>query len=157
MKEAIQVGVKSGCVVPLICHGNVLGTLAIASLRESAFSEADAELLDQIGAQVAIAVENSLNFEKLRKAEREVGLGGTVPDCCWKPACPQKGTFDEGVLIPLEGTPEGEAVRSGRPVLVARQADLARFSPLTIRMAEEYGVRSGCTVPLIAHGHIWVR
>jgi formate hydrogenlyase transcriptional activator len=56
MKEAMQIGVKSGCVVPLICHGNALGTLAIASLRESAFTEADAELLSQIAAQVAIAV-----------------------------------------------------------------------------------------------------
>jgi hypothetical protein len=49
MKGALELGVKSGCVVPLICHGNVLGTLAIASLRESAFTESDAEMLSQIG------------------------------------------------------------------------------------------------------------
>ena len=201
MKEAMQAGVKSGCVVPLICHGNVLGTLAIASLRESAFTESDAELLNQIGAQVAIAVENALNFEKLRTAEREIGrerdrsrllleinnavvsqlglkellkctsgsLQRIVPHdvafiALWEEGGtqlrvqaldlhdPLKGPFDEEILFPLEGTPEGEAVQSGRPVLVARQADLARFSPPTIRMAEQYGVRSGCTVPLIAHG-----
>lgn len=75
MKEALQAGVKSGCVVPLICHGNALGTLAIASLRESAFTEADAELLSQIAAQVAIAVENALNYERLRTAERARSLG----------------------------------------------------------------------------------
>jgi len=72
LKKATEIGVKSGCGVPLISHGNVLGTLAIASFREGAYREADLELLNQIGAQVAIAVENALNYEKLRKAEREV-------------------------------------------------------------------------------------
>ncbi len=186
MKAAIDAGVKSGCVVPLICHGNALGTLAIASLRESAFTEADAALLSQIGAQVAIAAENALNYGKLRTAQREVAkerdrsrllleinnavvsqlglkellkstsasLRRIVPhDVALMALCeeggsqlrvqaldvhdPLKGPFDEGIVFPVEGTPEGEAVRSGRPVLVAQQADLARFSPLTIRMAEQ--------------------
>ena len=201
LKKAVEIGVKSGCGVPLISHGNVLGTLAIASFREGAYHEADLELLNQIGAQVAIAVENALNYEKLRKAEREVvkerdrsqllleinnavvsqlglkellksvsaSLHRIVPhDVAFIALCqevgthlrvqaldlhdPLKGPFDAGVLIPQEGTPEGDAVRSGRPVLAACQADIARFSPLAVRMAEEYGVRSGCTVPLIAHG-----
>jgi len=72
MKRAMNLGVKSGCVVPLICHGQVLGTLAVASFREAAFSEADADFLGQIGAQVAIAVQNALNFGKLQATEREV-------------------------------------------------------------------------------------
>lgn len=72
MKRAMAVGVKSGCVVPLNCHGKALGTLAIASFREAAYSEDDSEFLTQIAGQVAIAVQNSLNFESLRAAEREV-------------------------------------------------------------------------------------
>src|SRR5262249_37405063 len=189
MKEAMQAGVKSGCGVTLICHGNAIGTLAIASLRESAFSEADADFLNQISTQVAIAVENAMNYEKLRAAERDVvkerdrsqllleinnavvsqlglkellksmsaSLHRVVPhDVALIALCeedgahlrvqafdlhdPLKGPFDEGILFPLEGTPEGEAVLSGRPVLVAQTADLARFSPLTIQMAEQYGV-----------------
>src|SRR5215470_5066635 len=72
MKRAMDLGVKSGCVVPLICHGQALGTLAVASFREAAYSEADAELLSQIGTQVAIAVQNVLNFGKLQMTEREV-------------------------------------------------------------------------------------
>jgi formate hydrogenlyase transcriptional activator len=59
-------------VVPLICHGNALGTLAIASFKEAAYTEDDSEFLSQIAGQVAIAVQNSLNFENLRSAEREV-------------------------------------------------------------------------------------
>jgi formate hydrogenlyase transcriptional activator len=72
MQTALQAGVKSGCVVPLICHGQALGTLVVASLRESAFNEADAEFLNQIGGQVAIAVQNAVNFGKLQAAERQV-------------------------------------------------------------------------------------
>ena len=201
MKDALQAGVKSGCVVPLICHGNALGTLAIASLRESAFTESDVELLSQIGVQVAIAVENALNYEKLRTAEREVAkerdrsrllleinnavvsqlglkellkstaasLRRIVPhDVAHLALCdedcihlriqaldthePLKGPFGEGALFPLEGTPEGEAIRSGQPVLITSLRDLRRFAPFTLRLAEQVGVQSGCTVPLIAHG-----
>jgi formate hydrogenlyase transcriptional activator len=64
-------GVKSGCVAPLISHGRVLGTLDLASSREDAFTKDDAELLSQIASQIAIAVENSLNFESVRSAEQQ--------------------------------------------------------------------------------------
>jgi formate hydrogenlyase transcriptional activator len=72
MRKAMQIGVRSGCVVPLICHGKALGTLAVASFREAAYSTEDADFLNQIGAQVAIAVQNALNFAELHRAEQEV-------------------------------------------------------------------------------------
>ncbi len=72
MKEAVKIGIKSGCVVPLICHDKVLATLAVASFRESAYSEEDGALLNQIGGQVAIAVQNVLNFGQLQRTKREV-------------------------------------------------------------------------------------
>jgi formate hydrogenlyase transcriptional activator len=62
-------GIKSGCVAPLISHGRVLGTVDVVSLREDAFTKQDAELLTQIAGQIAIAVENALNFEAARAAE----------------------------------------------------------------------------------------
>src|SRR5262249_28080416 len=65
---------------------------------------------------------------------------------------PLKKPFDAGVLIPQESTPEGDAIRSDRPILATCQADIAKFSPLAVRMAKEYGIQSSCTVPLIAHG-----
>jgi formate hydrogenlyase transcriptional activator len=57
--------------VPLISHDRALGTLDVLSFREDAFSEEDAELLGQIGQQIAIAVENALNFERARVAEQQ--------------------------------------------------------------------------------------
>ncbi|HKV35359.1 MAG TPA: sigma 54-interacting transcriptional regulator [Pyrinomonadaceae bacterium] len=68
MREAYKAGLRSGCSVPLISHDHVLGTLNLGSMREAAFTKEDAELLEQIATQVAIAVENALNFQR---AERE--------------------------------------------------------------------------------------
>jgi formate hydrogenlyase transcriptional activator len=63
-------GVKSGCSVPLIAHGEAVGVLTVMSFREEAFSESVAELLTQIGGQIALAVENALSFDRARQAER---------------------------------------------------------------------------------------
>ncbi|HEU4504809.1 MAG TPA: sigma 54-interacting transcriptional regulator [Nitrospira sp.] len=65
VKRAQAAGLKSGCAVPLISHGKVLGTLSVVSMQADAFSEDDAELLTQIGAQVAIAVENALAYKQI--------------------------------------------------------------------------------------------
>jgi len=69
---AVEHGVKSGCFIPLIAHNRVLGALGVVSLREDAFTAGDARLLEQVASQIAIAVENALNFEDARRAEREV-------------------------------------------------------------------------------------
>lgn len=62
VKRALAEGLRSGCAIPLISHGRALGTLSVVSFRENAFTEHDAELLNQIGAQIAIAVENSMAY-----------------------------------------------------------------------------------------------
>jgi len=68
IREAYKAGLRSGCSVPLICHDQVLGTINVGSMKESAFTRRDAELLELIAGQVAIAVQNALNFQR---AERE--------------------------------------------------------------------------------------
>jgi formate hydrogenlyase transcriptional activator len=62
---AKRAGLKSGVVVPLISHDRALGTLGVGSLQENAFTEDDADLLNQVGKQVAIAVENALAFREI--------------------------------------------------------------------------------------------
>ena len=69
---AKRAGLKSGCVVPLISHDRVLGTLGVGSLEENAFTEDDAELLSQIGKQVAIAVENALAFRQIDELKNQL-------------------------------------------------------------------------------------
>jgi formate hydrogenlyase transcriptional activator len=65
VKRAQGAGLTSGCAVPLISHGRVLGTLSVVSMQADAFSQDDADLLTQVGAQVAIAVENALAFKQI--------------------------------------------------------------------------------------------
>jgi formate hydrogenlyase transcriptional activator len=68
MRLAYAAGLRCGCSVPLISHDQVLGSINVGAMRESAFTTEDAELLEQIAGPVAIAVENALNFQR---AERE--------------------------------------------------------------------------------------
>jgi formate hydrogenlyase transcriptional activator len=58
-------GVETICCVPLITQGRTLGTLNLASRREDAFPHQDVELLQQVSAQIAIAVENALAFKQI--------------------------------------------------------------------------------------------
>jgi formate hydrogenlyase transcriptional activator len=58
-------GLTSVCCVPLVTKGRAFGTLNLASRRVDAFTDADAELLNRVAAQIAIAVENALAFKEI--------------------------------------------------------------------------------------------
>jgi len=57
-------GLKSGCELPLVGRKGVVGVLAAFSRSERAFSEDEFVFLEQVAREVAIAVENALDFEK---------------------------------------------------------------------------------------------
>ena len=65
IKRGAAEGLKSGCAVPLISHGRALGTLSVVSKHEGAFTDDDAKLLSWIGAQVALAVANSMAYQEI--------------------------------------------------------------------------------------------
>src|SRR6202158_3488325 len=58
-------GVQIVCGVPLITHGRTFGSLNLASRRADAFPSQDVELLQQVSAQIAIAVENAMAFKEI--------------------------------------------------------------------------------------------
>jgi formate hydrogenlyase transcriptional activator len=64
-RHLIAEGLKSYCVVPLIVGGASIGTLNIASINLSQYSESDADFLSEIGAQMALAVSNMTAFEEI--------------------------------------------------------------------------------------------
>ena len=72
VKKAYDNGIRSGCTTPLIAHGRVLGSLAVVSTKEAAYDEADMELLEQCGNQIAIAVENALNFKAVEALKEKL-------------------------------------------------------------------------------------
>jgi formate hydrogenlyase transcriptional activator len=71
-RRFIDAGVKSCCIIPLISHERALGVLGVSSLHENGFTEEDAELLGQVGKQVAIAVENALAFRKIGELKKKL-------------------------------------------------------------------------------------
>jgi formate hydrogenlyase transcriptional activator len=65
-------GLSSACIVPLVSHERVLGTLAVANLRGDAYTEEDAEFLGQVGTQIAIAVENALSYREVEDLKNKL-------------------------------------------------------------------------------------
>jgi len=65
VKHLTALGLQSGLWVPLIHRERTLGSMMVASRNESAFSQHDAEMLGQVAAQVAMAVNNALAFKQI--------------------------------------------------------------------------------------------
>jgi formate hydrogenlyase transcriptional activator len=60
-------GLKSSCDLPLIGRRGVVGVLSARKRSESGFDTEDVEFLEQVSRQVAIAVENALDYETLTR------------------------------------------------------------------------------------------
>jgi formate hydrogenlyase transcriptional activator len=60
-------GIHSFCSVPLTTAVRRLGAMGFASLTNAAYGEAEVEFLEQIGKQVAVAVDNALHHEELSR------------------------------------------------------------------------------------------
>ena len=57
-----ELGMRSGCYLPLTAAGRRLGTINFASSRVMDHDSAELELLGQVARLVAVAVDNALNF-----------------------------------------------------------------------------------------------
>jgi diguanylate cyclase (GGDEF)-like protein len=66
----------SELAVPLVSHGETLGTLDVQSTRESAFGEDDLATLSAVAPSIAAAIEVSTLHERLRDAALTDGLTG---------------------------------------------------------------------------------
>jgi len=76
-------GLKSLCCVPLLRPSGTVGALSLASTRLNAFQPEDLALLNQVGAQLAIALENAhasrqIHELKNRLAEEKKYLEGEI-------------------------------------------------------------------------------
>ena len=67
IERAIKDGIRSACTVPLICHNRVVGTLSVAADHEDGFSDEEVTLLTQVGQQIAMPIENAVNFRIAKK------------------------------------------------------------------------------------------
>jgi len=71
-RHLAEQGLQSLLVAPMIASGRTLGTITIGHARPHSYSPTDLALLQQVGNQIAIALENERLFEQARMAaERE--------------------------------------------------------------------------------------
>jgi formate hydrogenlyase transcriptional activator len=64
-RRMIEKGLQCLCCVPLVRRGSALGLLGLARRQEHSFRPEDAEFLGQVGAQIAIAIENALAYRQI--------------------------------------------------------------------------------------------
>jgi formate hydrogenlyase transcriptional activator len=192
-------GVSSLCVVPVTTALRKLGALAFGSRMAAAYAEIDVIFLQQVGRQVAVAVDNALNFEQAQtvqqqlKTERDrlsllLEVNNTVVSALdlhellnavsssLRRLVPHeyasislydaetqrlqihaldfpisKGLLQEGLWIPVEGSPTGRAISTGQPVFINRR-DIEQFGSDIARRILDEGLKSAYCLPLISHG-----
>ena len=66
-------GMESVCCIPLMRPGGALGVLAVGSTRKKAFGDEDMNLLAQVAAQLALAIENHRAAVELQQLKDRLG------------------------------------------------------------------------------------
>jgi len=67
-------GLKSLCCVPLLRPKGPLGVLVLGSTRADAFNSEDLTLLNQVGSQIAIALENIRSAREIKRLKSQMEL-----------------------------------------------------------------------------------
>ncbi|HXV78427.1 MAG TPA: sigma 54-interacting transcriptional regulator [Candidatus Binatia bacterium] len=192
-------GIQSLCVVPVTTALRKLGALAFGSGVIGAYSDMDVIFLQQVARQVAVAMDNALNFEQAQSGQQQLkeerdrlslllevnnaivsvldlhellnavsaSLRRLVPHEYASLSLydseahrlqihaldfpVSKGMLQEGLSVPVEGTPTGRALTTRQAVFITR-SDIEQFgSDIARRIAAE-GLMSACCLPLISHG-----
>jgi formate hydrogenlyase transcriptional activator len=66
-KHVVSEGLRTGCYLPLTGRDRVVGVLMLCRRSDNTFAKDDVILLEQVACQVAIAVENTLEYEQATK------------------------------------------------------------------------------------------
>jgi len=64
-QRLVAEGIQSYCVIPLVAMGRSIGTFTVWSETKNRYSEEDAELLQEVGNQVALAVANMKSYGEI--------------------------------------------------------------------------------------------
>jgi formate hydrogenlyase transcriptional activator len=65
--SVLKEGLKTGCYLPLLGRDRVVGVLMLCRRSDNKFQKDDVILLEQVACQIAIAVENTLEYEQATK------------------------------------------------------------------------------------------
>jgi len=64
-------GIKSRLSIPLICKGEIIGSLNFGSKKVNNFSEEHVDIINKIAPQLAIAIDNTRLFDKIKYSEEK--------------------------------------------------------------------------------------
>ena len=185
--------IGSVCMLPLTTVHRRIGSMFIASEKSDAYSDDEVRFLSLVADQMALAIDDALNFEASRTAQEQLKLlldltnsvvstldlrellrsvsgnlrrvmssdlvGVGLPDAennthlrLYALDFPDsKGFVREEVLIRIEGTPPGQAFRTGEP-FVGMIRDLCNMIPDSPPLAE--GLKTCCILPLTSRGRM---
>jgi PAS domain S-box-containing protein len=65
MFSLTRLGMQSGCWVPLVHHDEAIGAMGVLSKLEGGIGQEHADILGRIAAQVAMAVDNTMAFQRI--------------------------------------------------------------------------------------------
>ena len=74
VEQLSRVGLRSACALPLSTAHRRLGSLVLASQRLDAYSEEEVKFLSLVAAQIALAMDDAINFEASRRAQERLEL-----------------------------------------------------------------------------------
>jgi formate hydrogenlyase transcriptional activator len=192
-------GLRSYCGVPLTTAQRRLGAMVFGSREKRVYDKSERDFMQQVAKQVAVAVDNALNFEKAQWVQQQLKeehdrlrllleVNNTVVSALdlralinavsasLRPLVPHeyasialydagsqrlhihaldfpvsKGMLTEGLSVPVDGSPTGRALTTGRPVFI-RHSDIEQFGSDMARRILAEGLQSALCLPLISHG-----
>jgi formate hydrogenlyase transcriptional activator len=71
-KRLVAEGIQSYCAVPLVAMGTSIGTFTVWSETKNRYTQSDAELLQEVANQVALAVANMKSYEEIAALKRRL-------------------------------------------------------------------------------------
>lgn len=140
--------IRSYLSVPLIAHGQVLGTLQIDSAEPSAFSDADGVLLEAVASQVANAVERARLQALVRKQTEALEAQNEELRARTAELVTQNAEL-RAAAVQLSG--QNEELQEQREELAARALRIAELVELVDRRAAELEA----TIASISDG-VWI-
>src|SRR5487761_1269813 len=162
-------GIESFCVVPLSTAQRKLGALGFANRTRYEYQPAEVNLMERIARQVAVAVDNALNYQRAQSYQqqliRERDRLRRLLECeyvslaIYDPETRRmniraldfpagKGFLQEELSLPLDQTPAGQAFSTRQPFILNRD-NLARMYPELATLIAAEGLKSGVSLPLL--------
>lgn len=77
-KYHLQHGIRSIAYLPLVISNQVIGTLAVASRKPDAYGSRHLKLLEQLGSQIAMPIENARLYARTERMARVDSLTGLL-------------------------------------------------------------------------------